>query len=116
MKFKSFLTDIDNFRNLKLGLVKGTSNNEEISKILEDFELSDDIIKEKERLNIELKKVYTGKFKFDFCLLEDINIKKLKIKRQEKHKQLFEEFIKLNSVLGKTQTELERKLSEEAKK
>lgn len=112
MKLKHYLSDdIEKFRNIKLGLVKDSNESKNVSKIIEDYKLSDEILAERDRLNIELKKIYTGKFKFDFCLLEDINIQRLKLKQAEKRKQIFEEYIKTNDVLGKTQTELEDKLS-----
>ena len=112
MKFKEFIEeDIKEFRKIKIGLIKNKSKKEVVSKISDKYNITKDIINEINSLNKELDKYYKGKFKFDFCLREDISIECLRLKR-ENIKDLFKEYIiKANDSFAKTKTELERKLS-----
>jgi len=112
MKFKDYLNDdIKKFRELKVGLVKSSSDSEVVCRIKEDFDLGVDLLKLKEELNLALKKSYTGKFKFDFCLIEDINIDRLKVKnRDEFLDRLKEKVFKMSDSLAKSQTKVEREI------
>ena len=113
MSFKDFVDkDIDDFRKLKIGLV--SDKKEEYSKLVEkiqnEYKLSTDLVGLKEELNKELGNTYRGKHKFDYCLIEDINIDKLRINKSKLKKKIKESFFKMNSELAKGQTELERKI------
>lgn len=113
MRLKDYLSeDIKEFRRLRIGLVKNdTSKMDIISKISEEYALKQDLIDNINFLNNELSKHYKGKFKFDFCLNEDVSIDCLRIKR-ESVKDIFKEhYIKVNDVFAKAKKELERKLS-----
>jgi len=112
MKFKDYLNDdINKFRELKVGLVKEPESDEVVRSVKEEFDLGIDLIELRNELNSSLSKNYTGKFKFDFCLIEDINIKRLKVKnREEIINRLKEKVFKVSDSLAKTQTKVERKI------
>ena len=114
MRLKDYLSeDIKEFRRLRIGLVKNDafSKMDIISKVSEEYALKQDLIDSINFLNSELSKHYKGKFKFDFCLSEDVSIDCLRIKR-ESVKDIFKEYyIKVNDVFAKAKKELERKLS-----
>jgi hypothetical protein len=113
MRLRDYLTeDIEEFRRLRIGLVReGTDKKEVVSKVTEEYALKKDIVDTISVLNGELSKYYKGKFKFDFCIQEDISVEYLKIRR-EQVKDTFKEFvIKANDTLAKAKKELERKLS-----
>jgi len=113
MKFKEFIDeDIKEFRKIKIGLLKNKSKEEVVvSKISDKYDIAKNIINEINSLNKELDKYYKGKFKFDFCIREDISIECLRLKK-ENIKDLFKEYIiKANDSFAKAKTELERKLS-----
>ena len=112
MKFKDYLNDdINKFRKMKVGLVRTPASDEVVRNVKEEFDLGVDLIELINELNSNLKKSYTGKFKFDFCLIEDINIKRLKIKnREEIINRLKEKVFKVSDSLAKTQTKVERKI------
>ena len=109
IKFKDYLNDIDKFRKLKVGLVKKPGN-EIITLIKDNFDLGVDLLKLINELNSSLSKNYTGKFKFDFCLIEDINIDMLKVKRYENKVRIKEEFFKVSDSLAKAQTKIEKEI------
>lgn len=111
-KFKDYLNnDIKKFRELKVGLVKSSLDSEVVCRIKEDFDLGVDLLELKEELNLALKKNYTGKFKFDFCLIEDINIDRLKVKnRDEFLDRMKEKVFKVSDSLAKSQTKVEREI------
>ena len=112
IKFKDYLNDdINKFRKLKVGLVRSQAGDEVICRIKEDFDLGIDLIELINELNLKLKKSYTGKFKFDFCLIEDINIDRLKVKnRSEFIDRLKEKVFKVSDSLAKSQTQVEREI------
>lgn len=105
MNFKNYLDDdIKNFRKIKIGLVKNSD------KIISDnFELGNDLIQLKDELNKKLSKNYKGKFKFDYCLIEDIKIEDLKMKYEIDKERLKREFYIAADKLAKMQTEMERR-------
>ena len=111
-KFKDYLNDdINKFRNLKVGLVRTRAGEEVVSRVKEEFDLGIDLIELINELNFKLKKSYTGKFKFDFCLIEDINIDRLKVKnRSELIDRLKEKVFKVSDSLAKSQTQVEREI------
>lgn len=112
MRLKEYLNDIDKVRNIKIGLVKNEAEYHSfIQSLKEKYDLKRDIIKEIDEFNQEFKKIYKGKFKFDFCIQEDINIDSLKIKNLRIKEKLKLKWFQLNHDLSKIKTELEDKLS-----
>jgi len=113
MRLKEFLTeDIEEFRRLRIGLVREeTSKKEIVSKVAEQHKLNEDCIKNIKFLNEELGKYYKGKFKFDFCIQEDISVECLKMRRESIKDMFKEHYIKVNDTFAKAKKELERKLS-----
>ncbi|MHA2030693.1 MAG: hypothetical protein ACW99Q_15010 [Candidatus Kariarchaeaceae archaeon] len=103
MKFKEFIKN--DFRVLKVGLVREKSNYDELVR-----EIDDDLLELRKLLNTELGR---SRFKFDFCLKEDININDLRIK-PDKKKRIKQKWYQMLDELAKTQTEAERKLSSNA--
>jgi len=82
-----------------------------VRRVKQDFDLGIDLLELREELNSTLKKSYTGKFKFDFCLIEDINIERLKVKnRPELIDRLKEKVFKVSDSLAKSQTQVEREI------
>jgi len=112
MKFKDYLNDdIKKFRELKIGLVKNSADTEVVRRIKDDFNLGVDLLELKEELNSTLKKRYTGKFKFDFCLIDDINIDRLKVKNKDDFiDRMKEKVFKVSDSLAKSQTKVEREI------
>jgi hypothetical protein len=116
MRFKEYLgNDEKTYQKLTIGLVKDKSDlDTTVQKVTEKYELADDVCELIDSLNKRLSNVYTGKFKFDFCLKEDINIDKLKIKNKERLLKRFKsEVFKTKDVFAKSKTEMERKISSE---
>lgn len=113
MKFKEYIKeDVNDFRELKIGLVNKNQNTKNIvRKIQEDFDLGTDLLKLIDDLNENLGNTYGGKFKFDYVLQDFKKIDKLKINKNRKEK-LKEQWFKSSSELAKKQTEVERKLGE----
>ena len=106
-------TDDDSsmFRSLNIDLVESDTGNADIVKRVSEKHLLDDAALELlERANRELKKMYRGKLKFDFCLDEqglvpdDVKIDSRKVK------QLKEKWFKFNNELSEIQTRFECKL------
>ncbi|KFZ26060.1 MAG: hypothetical protein KQ78_01722 [Candidatus Izimaplasma bacterium HR2] len=104
--------DISAFRSLKLDLVKDDTGNIDIVKrISEKYLLDDTVLLLLEKANRELKKMYRGKLKFDFCLDEqgmmsdgvDIRVECKKVK------QLKEKWFKFNDELSGMQIDFEKK-------
>jgi hypothetical protein len=85
MRLTEYLKDIDEVKNLKIGLVKKDAKYQDfIQNLKEKYDLKRDIIKEIDDFNKEFRKIYKGQFKFDFCISEDINIDDLKVKNSNK--------------------------------
>jgi len=116
MRFKEYLgKDEKTYRKLTIGLVKKkTDLDETVRKVSEKYSLANDILSELDKLNKELSSVYTGKFSYDFCLKEDINMDKLQVKNKERLLKRFKaEVFKTKDVFAKSKTEMERKISSE---
>jgi hypothetical protein len=113
-RLKQFLDeDEKTFQQLNIGLVKQNSDYDNVvRKIAEKYELSNEMYEIIDRLNQKLGNIYSGKFKFDFCLQEDINIDKLKVKKAKLMDRLKEEVFKSRSALAKSKTTMERKIKE----
>ena len=112
-KYLSVSTDDDTsaFRSLSVDLVEqDTGNSELVKQMLEKHGLDDVAIQLLERANNELKKMYRGKLKFDFCLEnqglipEDVKIEKRKVR------QLKEKWFKFNNELSEIQIDFENSL------
>ena len=112
IKFKDYLNDdIKKFRKLKVGLVRSQAGDEVVRRVKEEFDLGVDLLELRKELNSSLSKSYTGKFKFDFCLIEDINIDRLKVRNREEFITRFKEKVfKVSDSLAKSQTQVEREI------
>jgi len=111
MRLQEYINDVEKVKDLKIGLVKHSSEYSDlISNIRKKYEIKKDIIKEIEIFNMEFRKIYNGKFKFDFCLVEDININDLKIKNDKTKDKIKLKWFELNHELSRVKTELEDKL------
>ena len=110
MRLQEYLEDIKKVKDLKIGLV---CNNSEYCSLIEEinkkYELKEDVKNEVEKLNKELKRNYRGKFKFDFCLIEDININDLKLKNEKMKERIKLKWYDLNHRLSRVKTKLESK-------
>lgn len=114
MRFKTYLDkDEQTFQQLNIGLVKQSDYTDVVRKVAEKHQLSDEMFEAIENLNQKLGNIYTGKFKFDFCLQEDINMDKLKIKKAKLMDRLKEEVFKSRNTLAKNKTNMERKIIKE---
>lgn len=95
------------FRILDCKLVnEETGNKELVEKVVDKYELGNDILELYELLNKDLRKHYKGKMRFDFTLGEGKPVDVLKIKSGRKDfikKRMFE-FV---DELAKTQRKLE---------
>ena len=99
------------FRSLNLDLVeKDTGNTDLVKQVLEKHGLDDIALQLLERANNELKKMYRGRLKFDFCLEgqgtlpEDVKIERRKVR------QLKEKWFKFNNELSEIQIDFEKSL------
>lgn len=110
MRLQDYLEDVKKVRDLKVGLV---CTNSEYCDLIEEmnnkYELKENVRKEVEELNNQLKKSYKGKFKFDFCLIEDININDLRLKNERMKEKLKLRWFELNHELSRIKTKLESK-------
>lgn len=110
MRLQDYLEDIKKVRDLKVGLVcKNSEYCSLIEEIDQKYELKENVRQEVELLNKELKKSYRGKFKFDFCLIEDININELKLKNDKVKEKIKLRWYNLNHELSRVKTKLESK-------
>jgi len=116
MRLYTYLTvstddETSSYRSLNLDLVaEETGNVDLVKRINELHGLDDSAIQLLERANSELKKMYRGRLKFDFCsegqgiAPEDVNIEKRKIR------QLKEKWFKFNNELSEIQIDFEQSL------
>ena len=98
---------LEQMRRLKVCLV----SKKKLQEYKEECGLQNDIVCEVNELNRLLGKSYSGKFKFDICEEEDININELKLKNQKIRDRLKLEWFKANDKLSRATSEIERKLS-----
>lgn len=102
--------DVSAFRSLNLDLVEDDTGNIDLVKRISDKYLVDDIaLQLLERANKELKKMYRGKLKFDFCLEEQGMISDGIGIECKKSKQLKEKWFKFNDELSTIQIDFEKK-------
>ena len=115
MRLRKFLSisskddDISDFRSLNLDLVeKDTGNTDLVKRISEKYELDDIAIQLLDNANKELKRMYRGKLKFDFCLEnQGISPDNVKIDNR-KVRQLKEKWFKFNDELSGIQIDFEK--------
>ena len=108
-KFSKYIED---FRSLDVKLVEKETENKKIFKeVQEKYDVGTDILRLMEDLNKQLRKVYKGGLKFDFCLSGGKVIDEIKIHRK-RLKGLKIKYFDLNSELGKAKTLVERSLKE----
>lgn len=112
-KYLSVSTDdaTSAFRSLSVDLVEqDTGNTELVKQMLEKHGLDSVALQLLERANNELKKMYRGKLRFDFCLEnqgmtpEEVKIEKRKVR------QLKEKWFKFNNELSEIQIDFEESL------
>jgi hypothetical protein len=116
MRLYKYLTisgddDTSAFRSLNIDLVEEeTGNVDLVKRITELHDLDDAATLLLERANNELKKMYRGRLKFDFCLEgqgvlpEDVKIERRKIR------QLKEKWFKYNNEMSEIQIDFENSL------
>lgn len=109
MKFKNYIND---FRNLRIGLVdKKTDNTKLARKIKEEFETEKDVVNAIDELNSLLRR----KVKFDLVMGESVNPTIIEKKFKVKKKLMDRLKIKLlesDSILAGMKREVESKLRE----
>ena len=107
-----FLKYIDNniikLKKLNIGLVseKKEENKNIINEIQKKLNLDNEIIEIVNSLNNELKKVYNGKLKFDFCFENNNKINKINRKAINR---IREKFFESNDKLSKIKKVIENK-------
>ena len=74
--------EIAEFRSVSFKLVKENTAHGQLLESL-DKEHSEEIVQLHQELNAELKKIYNGSYRFDFCIDEGVSIDILKIKRKQ---------------------------------
>lgn len=102
------------FRALEIKLTEkeNPSHTEIVKDVVEKYELSNEVLSLLENLNKELKSMYRGKYKFDFCLEEGKPVTKMKIKNSESLKK---KIFNVNNMFSQQKTLLERKIAEKEK-
>ena len=115
-KYLTLSTDEERstFRSLNLDLVEEeTGNSELVKQVLEEHGLDAVAIQLLEKANNELKKMYRGKLRFDFCVEgqgmtpEEVKIEKRKVR------QLKEKWFKFNNELSEIQIDFEKSLQKQ---
>lgn len=103
--------EVSTFRSLNLDLVEEDTGNSEIVKKISDAYALDDAAQQLlDRANVELKKMYRGKLRFDFCMEnEGLTPDDVKIERK-KVRQLKEKWFKFNDELSEIQINFEERL------
>ena len=109
--------DVSTFRSLHLDLVEDdTGNSEIVQKISDEYALDDSAQQLLDRANAELKKMYRGKLKFDFCMEnEGLTPDSVKIERK-KVPQFKEKWFKINDELSEIQITFEERLKKSLQK
>lgn len=97
------------FRAMNVGLVKEpTGHGDIVSEVLQKYDIVNEIDRELDHLNKNLQSSYRGKMKFDYCIEEDIDINKSKIKSRLL-KKLKLQLLETNDKLSKVKKEVESK-------
>lgn len=111
MRLEKYLNPkVSKVKNLKVGLVDKCDGEyrDLLKSIEEEYEIKDNIISIIDEVNKQLKKNYRGKFRFDVCIDEDVEINNIKIKNDKIKEKVKIEWYKLNHRLSRLKTELER--------
>ena len=112
MKFKSFIdSDIDDFRNLNIGIVRN-SKEELVRKIEEKYGIKNELVGLIDDINILLGKKSKVGFTFETDNLE----KKIRILNRRKIEAVKIKLFESNSFLSDMKRELEKKLSDKGDK
>ncbi len=109
--------DASAFRSLNLDLVEDdTGNSDLVKRVSEKYLLDDTALILLERANKELKRMYRGKLKFDFCL-EEQGMKPDEVKiEKRKVRQLKEKWFKFNDELSEIQINFEKNMRKSLQK
>lgn len=109
--------DASAFRSLSLDLVEEDTGNVDLVKNMsEKYMLDDAALILLEKANRELKKMYRGKLRFDFCLEEQgIVPDEVKIERK-KVRQLKEKWFQFNDELSNIQINFEENMRKSLQK
>jgi hypothetical protein len=101
--------DASAFRSMNLDLVEeDTGNTDLVQKMTETYLLDEAAMELVGRANKELKKMYRGKLKFDFCMEEQgLTPEEIRIE-PKKVRQLKEKWFKFNNELSELQIDFER--------
>jgi hypothetical protein len=101
--------DASAFRSMNIDLVEeDTGNIDLVKKITEIYLLDEMAIELLEKANRELKKMYRGKMKFDYCMEEQgFTPEQIRIE-PKKVRQLKEKWFKFNNELSELQIDFER--------
>ena len=109
--------EVSTFRSLNLDLVEEDAGNSElVERLSKEFALDDAAQQLLERANAELKKMYRGKLRFDFCMEnqgctpDEVKIEKKKVR------QLKEKWFKFNDELSGIQITFEERLKKSLQK
>jgi len=103
--------DTNKFRLLNIKLSNKKTNYEKMVKDIEEkYAMDNSILEDINKLNKELRKVYSGgKWWFDFCISEGKNPDDIKINKRAKRK-LQDLFIEINEKFSNLKFDLERKI------
>lgn len=109
--------DASAFRSLSLDLVEEDTGNVDLVKnVSEKYMLDDAALILLEKANKELKKMYRGKLRFDFCLEEQGMVPdEVKIERK-KVRQLKEKWFQFNDELSNIQIDFEENMRKSLQK
>ncbi len=101
--------DVSAFRSMNIDLVEeDTGNTDLVKRITEMYLLDDTAMNLLEKANKELKKMYRGKLKFDFCTEEQgFTPEEIRIE-PKKVRQLKEKWFKFNNELSEIQIDFEK--------
>lgn len=114
MRLYKFMTestdeDVSAFRSMNIDLVEeDTGNTDLVKRITEMYLLDDTAMDLLDKANKELKKMYRGKLKFDFCTEEQgFTPEEIRIE-PKKVRQLKEKWFKFNNELSELQITFEK--------
>ncbi len=105
MRFIDYIklsSDGDNamFRTMSLRLIKESTEGDNIIKRLSDrYQYVQEAFYIKKHLNKKLSTMYTGSYKYDFCVNEGISVNDLKINKRYKEKLRIDNHISNNNLI-----------------
>lgn len=109
--------EANSFRSFNIDLVESdTGNIDLVKRVSEKYKLNDDVLILLEKSNKELKKIYKGKLRFDFCL-EDQGMTPDEVKMGiKKIRQLKEKWFQLNDEMSNIQICFEKTMRKSLQK